>query len=313
MKEGVAMTVTYDTREGADPNLVINLGCNGIIDVLLEPISGAEISAIDQLIELASGKEPAALATIFESDNLNGKKLMLSKSKGQLWTTGIDQLDDLITFELQTALTSKKSYTKSYELNGQRISVFIEFLQPSVSLAIFGAGIDARPVTQLAKNLGWNVNVTDECVAHIAPAFFPEADNLSLCQRDFVDRQFDITSNTACVLMSHNYDYDRDVLRKLINTDTPYIGIMGPRKRFEKMLTDFRNVGLSLTPNDLERIHAPIGLDIAAQTPEEIAVSIIGEIQAKLFRRSGRFLKNRIVPIHDRDESGRQVVKIAYN
>ena len=103
-------------------------------------------------------------------------------------------------------------------------------------MIIFGGGFDARPVSHLANSLGWDVTVTDECVAHIAPLFFPTADKLSLCQRSFIDRDFDITPYTACILMSHNYEYDRDVLRKLIKTPTPFIGILGPRKRFDKML-----------------------------------------------------------------------------
>src|ERR1044071_1842425 len=91
------------------------------------------------------------------------------------------------------------------------------------------------------RNMGNAFTVTDECVAHIAPVFFPAADKLSLCQREFIDRDFKITPYTACVLMSHNYEYDRDVLKKLLKTETPYIGILGPRKRFDKMNEELSN------------------------------------------------------------------------
>ena len=155
----------------------------------------------------------------------------------------------------------------------------MELIQPQVSLIIFGGGFDARPVSSLAKSLGWDVRVTDECVAHIAPVFFPTADKLSLCHRDFIDRDFDITPFTACVLMSHNYEYDRDVLRKLLKSDTPYIGILGPRKRFEKMQKEFDVEGITLSDEDIHRIHSPIGLDIGAETPDEIAIFFISEFR----------------------------------
>jgi xanthine/CO dehydrogenase XdhC/CoxF family maturation factor len=154
--------------------------------------------------------------------------------------------------------------------------------------------------------------VTDECVAHIAPLFFPEADKLSLCQRDFIDRDFKITPFTACVLMSHNYEYDRDVLKKIIQTEAPYIGILGPRKRFDKMLVEFQREGLEVTDEQKQRIHSPIGLDIGAEAPDEIALAIVAEIQSKFANRSGGFLKERSGPIHQRQQETDQVYKFVY-
>jgi len=156
------------------------------------------------------------------------------------------------------------------------------------------------------------VTVTDECVSHIAPVFFPAADKLLLCQRDFIDRDFNITPYTACILMSHSYDYDRDVLKKIIHSPTPYIGILGPRKRFEKMKEEFSSIGINLTEKDLHRIHSPIGLDIGAEAPDEIAVSIIAEIQSKFSDRSGGFLKYNPGPIHQRDLKSNEVFKQVY-
>jgi xanthine dehydrogenase accessory factor len=112
--------------------------------------------------------------------------------------------------------------------------------------------------------------------------------------------------------MSHNYEYDRDVLKKLIKTDTPYIGILGPRKRFDKMQEEFQAQGIVLSEADIHRIHSPIGLDIGAETPDEIAVAIVSEIQGKFANRSGGFLKYREAPIHQRDSKSDQVFKQVY-
>ena len=112
--------------------------------------------------------------------------------------------------------------------------------------------------------------------------------------------QLTITKRTAAVLMSHNFHYDRKVLESLLVTDVPYTGMLGPRKRFGKMQAEFERDGFSVIEASLERVHAPIGLDIGAETPDEIALSTIGEIKAFFTNRSGGFLKSIPGPIHER-------------
>jgi len=313
MMDKTPMTVTYDTREESNQNLGIGLGCNGVIDVLIEPVDPADKkNPVTQFSSLIDAKEPLALATIFNSAADNGNKLLITNS-GELHNQfSNSQLANLVKDDLKLLFDTKKSEAKRYLLDGFEYEVFVELIQPSLSLIIFGGGFDARPVSELAKSLGWNVSVTDECVAHIAPIFFPTADKLSLCQREFIDRDFEITPYTACVLMSHNYEYDRDVLKKLLKSDTPYIGILGPRKRFDKMLKEFSEVGITLKDSDLQRIHSPIGLDIGAEAPDEIALSIVSEIQSKFSNRSGGFLKYHSGPIHQRDPNSDQVFKQVY-
>jgi xanthine/CO dehydrogenase XdhC/CoxF family maturation factor len=313
MSDGIPVTVTYDTREESNQNLGIGLGCNGVIDVLIEPVDGTNAYNPIALFEgLVDTQEPLVLATIFSSKENNGEKLLMAPS-GELRISFSNQhLAQHVRTDLRDLFATGKSGAKSYATEKEHVEVFLELIQPGTSLIIFGAGFDARPVSELAKSLGWNVSVTDECVAHIAPVFFPTADKLSLCQRNFIDRDFAITPYTACVLMSHNYEYDRDVLRKLLKTSTPYIGILGPRKRFDKMLSEFEKEGIVLSADDFHRIHSPIGIDIGAETPDEIAVSIVAEIQGKFANRSGGFLKYRNAPIHQRDRNSDQVFKQVY-
>ena len=307
------MTVTYDTREESNQNLGIGLGCNGVIDVFIEPI-GNEATHNDPIRlfeEFENTKEPLALATIFSGQGI-GEKFLISTTGKEISLFTSEYLNSAIRSDLVQIFDSKRSEAKKYVIAGKEVEVFIELIQPSISLIIFGGGFDARPVSELAKSLGWNVAVTDECVAHIAPVFFPTADQLSLCSREFVDRDFEITPYTACVLMSHNYEYDRDVLKKLVNTSTPYIGILGPRKRFDKMIEEFAIQNIQLEETDFHRIHSPIGLDIGAEAPDEIALSIISEIQSKFSNRSGGFLKYNSGPIHQRDLNSDQVFKQVY-
>src|SRR5690349_5352984 len=270
MTDRVPLTVTYDTSEESNQNLGIGLGCNGIIDVLIEPVDSSGKGLPELFEQITQTTSPVALATVFTSPLATGEKLMLTE-QGTLCFLKDNALAGQIEKDLVEVFSTNRSETKKYPTATGEVEVFLELIQPSISLIIFGGGFDARPVSQLAKSLGWEVQVTDECVAHIAPLFFPNADNLSLCHREFVDRDFKISAYTACVLMSHNYEYDRDVLRKLIKTDSPYIGILGPRKRFDKMLEEFSKDGLTLETEDYHRIHSPIGLDIGAEAPDEIA------------------------------------------
>ena len=313
MTDQLPLTVTYDTSEDSNQNLGIGLGCNGIIDVLIEPIStGTPHDPISLFEQVLPSEEPLALATIFSDNKYQAEKLLINARREVIIPFSNNNVRDVVIADLGQVFETKRSEAKQYIFQGAELDVFIELIQPGISVMIFGGGFDARPVSALAKSMGWEVMVTDECVAHIAPVFFPTADKLSLCQREFVDREFDITPFTACVLMSHNYEYDRDVLRKLLKSPSPYIGILGPRKRFDKMLDEFAAEGIHLTSDDLHRIHSPIGLDIGAEAPDEIALSIISEIQGKFSNRSGGFLKYRNAPIHQRDAKSDQVFKQVY-
>jgi len=312
MTDNKSITVTYDTREDSNQNLGIGLGCNGIIDVFIEPLVPGDKNNPIQLFEgFENTKEPLALATVFVGSAI-GEKMLMNAERNELRSFINPKLTEAVRYDLQSLFEIKKSTAKKYLLSGEQVDVFVELVQPVISLIIFGGGFDARPVSELAKSLGWNVSVTDECVAHIAPVFFPTADKLSLCQREFIDRDFEITPYTACVLMSHNYEYDRDVLVKLLKTNAPYIGILGPRKRFDKMQEEFSDRGIQLNEIDFHRIHSPIGLDIGAEAPDEIALSIISEIQSKFSNRSGGFLKYNSGPIHQRDPNSDQVFKQVY-
>lgn len=312
MTENQSLTVTYDTREESNQNLGIGLGCNGVIDVLIEPVVPGSASNPITLFEgFLDTQHVMALGTVFDPSHLAGSKLLVDPD-GRVVSGKAEDFPNELPRELQQLCETRKSGTRTYATKAGEVHIFLELIQPVVKLILFGAGFDARPVSQLARSLGWQVEVTDECVAHIAPVFFPEATKLSLCKREFVDRDFKITPFTACVLMSHNYEYDRDVLQKLIYKDTPYIGILGPRKRFDKMLEEFRASGMQLSPEEVKKVHSPIGLDIGAEAPDEIAVSIIAEVQSIFANRPGGFLKHRAGPIHHRESGSDQVFKQVY-
>ncbi|HEX8545911.1 MAG TPA: XdhC/CoxI family protein [Cytophagaceae bacterium] len=313
MNEKRTMCVTYDTNDEDNKAFAVNMGCNGIIDVLLEPLDPEDDSNALVLYEkLLNLEQEAALATCFSEGHPSfGKKMLVKHNSIIHKGSDCTVLTERVKKDLFDLFETKKSRATTYIVDGEVVNVFVELIQPPINLILFGGGFDARPISVLAKNLGWSVTVTDECVAHIAPAFFPNADHISLCQRDYVEKEIRITGNTACVLMSHNYEYDFAVLKKLLSSEARYIGILGPRKRFDRMVEELDKQHVFLTAVDLERIHAPIGVDIGAEAPDEIAVSIIAEVMGKFSNRSGGFLKERKSPIHWRDTISNQVLKEA--
>ena len=314
MAEGIPQTVTYDTSN--EEALGIGLGCNGIIDILLEPIipeqTGNPISFVQSLLNL---KDTTALATVFETESTSnfriGEKSLLT-ADGELRGNNV-QLNANVRKLLVDAISTQKSSIHELSINETRLKVFIEVIQPVIDLLIFGGGFDAKPVTELGAMLGWNVRVSDECVAHLVPINFPKAHEMLSCQKEYIKRDIEITPFTAIVLMSHNFNYDKEVLAQVIDSKSQYIGILGPRKRGDKMLKALKDDhGIVPSNEQLERLHYPIGLDIGAETPDEIAISIIAEIQARFSNRSGGLLKYRSGAIHHRDGKEDQVFRQVY-
>lgn len=312
---GESRTVTYDTSNDDDNQLGIGLGCNGIIDILIEPIdTGSKTNPITQLRAFLEYENMGAHAIVFESNNNNipvGSKVELN-DKNEL-SGATRELQNLLKSDLPNVVENQKPIIKDYTTGQSRVKVFLELIQPGIDLLIFGGGFDAKPVTELAHVLGWNVRVTDECVAHLVPINFPLVNELQSCKREFVDKEIKITPFTAVVLMSHNLKYDEEVMRQIVGSDAPYIGILGPKKRADKIFKTLKEkYKIEITSEQMDRIHAPIGLDIGAETPDEIAVSIISEIQAKFSNRSGGFIKYRTGPIHHRDGKEDQVFRQVY-
>jgi xanthine dehydrogenase accessory factor len=185
------------------------------------------------------------------------------------------------------------------EMDGGR--ALVETLQPPPPLWIFGAGADAVPLASSAADLGWAVNVIDLRLQHPGrqkhlPARSVAPDRMS---------DLEISPRAACVVMTHNFLHDLDVLRFLLTSPARYIGVLGPRSRTDELLARLQKEG-AVPPSreQLARLYAPVGLDIGAETPEEIALSILAEIRAATAGRSGGHLRERAGSIHQL-ETGR--------
>jgi xanthine/CO dehydrogenase XdhC/CoxF family maturation factor len=164
---------------------------------------------------------------------------------------------------------------------------------------IFGGGDDARPLARFAKELGWHVTVADTRPAFATAERFPEADAVIVARPDEVPAGLAMGADTLAVIMTHHYRHDVPLVRSLLPCPLAYLGLLGPKKRTEKILSDLVADGFVFTPAMHARLHAPVGLDLGADHPEEVALAILAEMQSVLKGRDARPLRERLKPIHD--------------
>ncbi len=301
--------IVYDTTDDEDITADdirygVGLGCNGVAYVLIEPITQtAGRLHLDALAEFVHHPKPQVLAIVFGAEgNLTadvGHVLTFNELASRSYSLSSD-LGRVVATDAEACFHAKRSATKLYEFSDGRAEVFFEYLAPPVSLAIFGAGYDAVPLAAFAKELGWNVAIVDGRPSYVSKLRFPSADALIIAKHNALAQVYEqIQVSDVAVLMSHNYIYDLAALRAIHNAPLKYIGVLGPKKRTDKLFAELRSNGVEISDDFLNRVYAPMGLDIGAELPDEIALSVLSEIRAVLSRRSGGHLRLRRAPIHD--------------
>jgi xanthine/CO dehydrogenase XdhC/CoxF family maturation factor len=216
------------------------------------------------------------------------------KVSGRLDDEGLRAKINAATVE---ALSSNRSRTMEFELPGGEVEVFVEVMHSPAPMVIFGAGYDAHPLLRLAKEVGFHVTVADARPAYAQTAGFPEADAVVVVRPEEI-ATLGLNQRTAAVIMSHNYLTDFGFLQAVLPLNLRYLGLMGPRARTLKMLQELQEAGLETSEDLLRKIHNPVGLDIGAENPEQIALSILAEVQAVIADRPGGFLREKKGPIH---------------
>ena len=296
--------VTYDTTDEDDAKFGVQLGCNGIVHILFEPIDPEKLNhPVSLLKEFSAKRQDGVLVTLFSlarpQDAVAGTCLLILPEtviSGQLTE---EQGSAEILEDANHALLTRKSFIKEYDYNGDNISAFVEFIQPPVSLVIVGAGNDAFPLAAIARVLGWETTIVDGRITHASAQRFPQADRIIVARPEEVLSQVTIDGQTVFVLMTHNYNYDLALLKELAaQKECRYIGSLGPKKKLERMIADLKEQGVMLTRAQLAKIYGPVGLDLGAETAEEIALSVSAEIKKVLTENTGLSLRDKQTPIH---------------
>lgn len=296
--------ITYDTSDEDDAIIGAQLGCNGIIQVLFEPLSYEDIfNACELLKTVIAQKHPLAIVVQFNLDSSKYQAGTVLTIHSNLEFRGKQMQEDLLAFSLEKAALTFKTKTSNFikiksEIETQNL--FIQYYTPPVKLIIVGAGNDAQILAQQADLLGWEVIVTDGRPTHANKDRFTSSCQIIVANPEQTLEHIEIDQRSYVVLMSHNYNYDFEVLKLLISeVQIPYIGILGPLTKYQRMEQDLKNEGFNLTEIIRNKIHAPIGLEIGAETPSEIGLSILSEIQSVVTKTSARPLREKLKPIHE--------------
>lgn len=297
--------VTYDTTDEDDVSIGVQLGCAGIISVLFEPIvQSSFINPVLLLQKAISKRQNSVIVTLFSLDEKNksqlGTCLLVEEDKTITGDIPISAIRKLVIKDVEKVMASQVSSFTDYEFDGQSISAFIEFLKPPVTLVAVGAGNDAIPLITIADTIGWETKVVDGRNTHAKQERFISACQVLVSKPEKVLDQIQIDAQTVFVLMTHNYNYDLAMLKALLERKVRYIGVLGPGKRSDRMLSELKELGMTITEDQLQSIYGPVGLGIGAETPEEIALSIIAEIKAVLSGRNGLSLRNSNTYIHSK-------------
>ena len=263
---GRAETVVYDTTSENDLVWGVGLGCHGVVRVLIEKLPPRPDWAL-ALAENIVARRPTRLAVVHAA-------------------TDPDSLGTCLAADFDPKLRTDAQ-------------IFADTIAPPTALVVFGAGDDAQPLARLAHELGWHVTIADPRATFATETRFPTVDALVVAPAAELAARVVPGADALAVVMTHHYVHDVPILRALLQRPLAYLGLLGPKKRSEKILADLAIDGLVITPAMRARLHAPVGLDLGAEAPPQVALAILAEMQAALAARDARPLRERKKPIHD--------------
>jgi xanthine dehydrogenase accessory factor len=294
---GRAEVVRYDTRDDDDAPWGLGLGCNGLIDVLLEPLPPARAAYLAKLLDRAlAAAEPSVLATVIKAPvGVGAHALIIGNRIEKTGGWGTDA-----TLAKATANTAEvfKAGRRGLVREFGGVEVAYEVVTPAVPLVICGSGPDVVPIARFASELGWNTTIVDNRpVTDSHTERYHGARAVECAEATKLGEAVTLTPRTAAVVMSHNLGRDTDYVQSLLDAGVAYVGVLGPRARTERMLSDLAARKSEPLKNS-ERLFAPVGMDIGGDGPDAIALAVIAEISAVINGRDGGHLRDRRASLH---------------
>ncbi len=293
IKEQEVLLAVFDMTGTDDELWGYGQGCNGVLSILLEPLTAETSHQIDLIRNVHEQRIEGVIATITHvQGELNvrvGSRLLLSP-KGTIWETVKNPFVTAVMAEEAERSRHAASHTTNLRFTEGSVDVFFEVVQPPISLLIAGAGSDAIPVHRMAKELGWHVTILDHRSAFATRERFPLADSLLVMPPEKLNGSLRADNRSAAVIMTHQVRHDLGLIPALLRNDFRYVGLLGPKNRKQLMLDRLEQQGIHLTSGQRSKLFGPVGLNIGAESPEEIAIAIIAEIQAVMQERPAGFL-----------------------
>jgi xanthine dehydrogenase accessory factor len=240
-------------------------------------------SLSEELVRISDQGAAAVLATVVEVDGVTdvepGAKCLVRDGKICAASIGNGRVIEAILRESDALLRAEKSKLVSLNVPeaGGKLEVFFDVMPAPPKLIVVGAGHIAVPLVRMAKVLDFFVTVVDDRLLYANRERFPDADEVLVGDMAQMLKEMAITPSCYIVLITRGHAYDEPCLRVIIHSSAKYIGMIGSRRRIKACFQRFRDEE-KISEELLERVYAPIGLDIATETPPEIALSILGEV-----------------------------------
>ncbi len=302
--------VTYDTNAENDNVWGLGLGCNGTVEVLIEPLDWWRSPAGRTVFAAWHGRvqhgRSCALATVLME---NGERVRRAErilvdldgtTIGSLGGAGLDAAVAACAAAIGRDEAVRPSRRVTLTHAGTAYDVFVDVIRPPLRLIVYGGGHDAIPMVEMARSLGLMVTLVDSRPQFARAERFPAADQVLCVQPEDFSRQVSFEGRPALILMTHNYLKDREVLGQILTSpaEFEYVGALGPYARTEQMVDELRAQGITPDAEKLAAIRTPIGLDLGADTPAEVALAVLAEVMAVKNRRSARPLREKRATIH---------------
>lgn len=310
VQRGETELVTYDTNAENENIWGLGLGCNGTVEVLIEPLDWWRSSAGGELFSALTERvrhgRRCAVATLLAENGARQRvtaHMLIDADGATTGTLGRGGLDAVVAERAAGILRDeavRPSRTVALTHEDATYDVFIDAIAPPLHFIIYGGGHDAIPLVDMARSLGLMVTLVDSRPQFARSERFPAADEVICAPPEEFARTVSFAGRPAIILMTHNYLKDREVLGQILTAPEQfeYIGALGPYARTEQMVEELRTQGLALDAEKVAAIRTPIGLDLGADAPAEVALAVLAEVMAVKNRRSARPLREKRATIH---------------
>ena len=286
-KKGNVKRESFDLRE--DELFGLGSGCGGVVDILIEEIGSNKSFEVWSAAIFA--RLPVVRVLIIASERQDvrlGEDLILIDGEVPVGSLVDPILTQFAIKATEDLFSQRNPETKSVHIKG--VEMLLDVTLPPPEITLFGAGLDAQPVANLARRCGFQVLVVDPRADFLCQSSFPGATLIKIHPGAYQEK-LNFGCNTAVVVMNHNYERDRKALRFALESKAFYVGVLGPSHRLQKLLDVLKEEGFMPTKEQLDKVYNPIGLDIGAEGPEEIAVSVVSEVIAFLRGKKGGMLR----------------------
>lgn len=290
---GEPAIVSYDLAD--DSIWGLGIGCTGAVDIRIERLADDPLTT--EWLGILERGEPAILVTPLT--RVSGR--LIVREDGRV----LGSLSDA-TIQSQAAVEARRRLGAAFPESGVEVvggaELVFEVTAPAPDLVMFGAGYDAVPVARLAWTLGFVVTVVDVRENFLTIDRFPGATLVAAHFSKFAEK-VQVRPGSFALIMNHHLERDRESLRFSLGSAAAYIGVLGPRARYEKMLAELTADGGAPDAERLARVRSPVGLALGAETPQEVALSILGEILAIRRGFAGGFLSGSVGSLHRPEDS----------